>query len=182
LLAFGTAAGDRDRVKPNESPIIVVLGAPNDEEGRLLPAAAGRALLALGEWQKDPRSRLLLTGGFGSHFNNTARPHFEYLAAFLTSRGVPPAAILGGVASESTLTDAAKSAEFLREHPGPLHLKVVTSDFHVARARLIFERAFPHAASLEMVGAPSGLPAAELDRARQHEAEAIRKLTGGDDW
>ncbi len=166
-------------MKPNESSIVVVLGAPNDPAGRLLPAAEGRALAALAEYRKDPSSRLLLTGGFGPHFNTAPWPHFEYVAAFLTGRGLPASAILGRVASTSTLTDAEKCAELLRERPGPLHLKVVTSDFHAARARLIFERAFPHAASLEVVAAPSGLPAEELDRARQHEAEAIRKLTAG---
>jgi uncharacterized SAM-binding protein YcdF (DUF218 family) len=160
-------------------PIIVVLGAPNDEQGRLLPAAAGRAETALRVFQDDPSSRLILTGGFGAHFNSTARPHFEHLAAALIAGGVPAAAIIGRVGSSNTAEDAHGTAALLATHQGSLALRIVTSDFHVARARLLFTRAFAGRASetsIEMVASPAALSLEELSRALAHEAGAVARL------
>jgi uncharacterized SAM-binding protein YcdF (DUF218 family) len=173
-------------MRPVELPVIVVLGAPNDAEGRLLPAAEGRAEAALRVYRRDPHHRLLLTGGFGAHFNQTPKPHFEYVAAYLEAEGVPRSALLGGVPSTNTVDDARLAAEFLTRYQTEqqadagshlhLHLKVVTSDFHVARARLLFERAFGPSVRLEMVAAPAALAPAELSRALHHEADAIARL------
>jgi uncharacterized SAM-binding protein YcdF (DUF218 family) len=162
---------------PSATPIIVVLGGPNDRAGQLLPTSRERALAALRAYGADPSARLLLTGGQGAHFNTAPRPHFEYLAAFLAAEGVPAAAIMGGVSSSSTIEDAQLSAERLADEPGPLLLKLVTSDFHLARARLLFERAFPAGrARIELHAAPAGLPPDELARALEHEARAIARL------
>src|SRR5262245_38766452 len=124
-------------------PIIIVLGAPHDANGRLSPVAEARARTALRTYRADPSGRLLLTGGHGPHFNSGARPHFEYVAAFLHEQGLPADAIIGGVPSRNTIEDARLSAQRLADAPTSLVLKVVTSDFHIARARLVFERAFP---------------------------------------
>jgi uncharacterized SAM-binding protein YcdF (DUF218 family) len=163
-------------MRPTELPVIIVLGAPNDPQGRLLPAAEGRAEAAAREYRRDPHYRLLLTGGFGAHFNQTDRPHFEYVAAHLEGAGVPRSAILGGVPSTNTVDDARLCAEFLAAQEAHLHLKVVTSDFHIARARLLFERAFGTRARLEMVAAPAALSPEELAQALRHEADAIIRL------
>lgn len=157
-------------------PIIVVLGAPNDDRGNLLPVAAGRAQAALLQYRQEPTARLVLTGGFGAHFNNTARPHFEYVEDYLQSRGVPESAILGRLPTANTIEDAEACAELLRRYARPLQLRVVTSDFHLARARLLFQRAFGEHAALEMIPAPSGLPPDELAQALRHESEAIARL------
>jgi uncharacterized SAM-binding protein YcdF (DUF218 family) len=157
-------------------PIIIVLGAPNDPEGRLLPAAEGRALVAVREHRRHPDAQLLLTGGFGPQFNTTAQPHFTYVAAFLETQGIPPSAILGRLPSSHTFEDARLCADFLADR-APLDLKVVTSDFHAARARLLFDRAFAsRPASIEMVVAPTAVPPAELSRLLRHESEAIARL------
>jgi uncharacterized SAM-binding protein YcdF (DUF218 family) len=165
---------DHSQVPPTP-PIIVVLGAPNDETGQLLPTARERALAALRVYRAEPSSRLLLTGGQGAHFNTAPRPHHEYVARFLAAEGVPAAAIMAGVPSSNTVEDARLSAERLANEPVPLVLKLVTSDFHLARARLLFEQAFP-AARIELHAAPAGLPPGELARALEHEARAIARL------
>jgi len=158
-----------------ESPIIVVLGAPNDDQGRLLPAAEGRAQTALREYHRNPSCPLLLLGGFGAHFNRTSRPHFDYLAEFLEAGGVPRSAILGKLPTFNTIDDARKSAEFLADERG-LALRVVTSDFHATRARLLFERAFAGRASVEIVAAPTALPPDQLAPLLRHEADAVARL------
>jgi uncharacterized SAM-binding protein YcdF (DUF218 family) len=158
-----------------EEVVIVVLGAPNDDQGRLLAAAEGRAEAAVREHRRNPSWPLLLTGGFGEHFNRTARPHFEYVAEHLEARGVPRSAILGGVPSGHTADDARKAADFLADRQG-IALRVVTSDFHATRARLLFERAFGDRATVEMVVARTAVPPEELSRLLRHEAEAVARL------
>lgn len=160
----------------SDAPIIVVLGAPNDDDGRLGPTAEGRARAALEVYRARPGARILLTGGFGAHFNRTERPHATYLRAFLTEAGLPGAAILGEVHSGNTVEDAELSAGRLAG--SNLHLVVVTSDFHAARARLLFERAFGARARIEVAVAPAGLSPRELCQALAHEARAIARLAG----
>ena len=161
-----------------DEPIIVVLGAPNHDDGRLGPAAEGRAQAALRAYADRPGARLLLTGGFGAHFNRTSRAHAAYLADHLVAAGVPSAAILGEVHSGNTVEDAAMCAA--RLSGSGLQLVVVTSDFHAARARLLFEREFGARATIEIVVAPAGLPPRELCEAITHEARAIARLTGSE--
>jgi uncharacterized SAM-binding protein YcdF (DUF218 family) len=99
------------------------------------------------------------------------------VAAFLRELGLPGGAIMCGVPSRNTIEDAKLSAERLAVLPGPLALKIATSDFHLTRARLLFERAFPAGrATIEMLAAPAGLPPDELVRALEHEARAVSRL------
>jgi uncharacterized SAM-binding protein YcdF (DUF218 family) len=157
-------------------PIMVVLGAPNDDDGRLLAVATGRAEAAVREQRRNPSWPLILTGGFGDHFNRTARPHFEYVAAFLEAQGVPRSAVLASLPSSNTFDDARQVAELLAGQSA-VTLRVVTSDFHASRARLLFQRAFAgRQLDLEMVVAPAGVAPEELSRLLRHEAEAVGRL------
>src|SRR6266536_4320288 len=75
--------------------VIVVLGASNDAQGGLTPTAVARAECALGEYCAREGSKMLITGGFGPHFNVGPEPHARYVRRYLVSRGVRPADILG---------------------------------------------------------------------------------------
>jgi uncharacterized SAM-binding protein YcdF (DUF218 family) len=163
-------------MKVADGPIIIVLGAPNDGEGRLLAAAEGRAEAAVREYWANPHCRVLLTGGFGEHFNVTPKAHYTYLANYLSSHGVPESAFIGKLATANTREDADMSAVFLSEWAPPLELRVITSDFHIARSRLLFERAFGGRAQLTMIPAPARLPRQELCLALRHEADSIERF------
>lgn len=69
--------------------LIVVLGSPNTDDGRLFGVAKERCARAAVLWQEEPECGLLLTGGFGDHFNRTDVPHAEYLRRHLVELGVP---------------------------------------------------------------------------------------------
>ncbi len=75
----------RSRETPVE--LLVVLGSPNDDDGRLSPRAVERLRGALREHRARPDLPILLTGGFGEHFNRSSpRPHAEHaLARFRAS-------------------------------------------------------------------------------------------------
>lgn len=158
----------------SDGQVIVVLGAPNSDDGVLSEIARSRCDGAARLYHKRPSRRLVLTGGFGEHFNRTEHPHTTYLRAYLLDeRAVPPDAILACVASANTLEDA-RGVRSVCAEGWARKLIVVTSDFHAERARLLFEREFGEA--IEVRGVPTNLDAGELERLRRHERQAIERL------
>lgn len=158
--------------------LIVILGAPNDDDGHLSPMAQGRVALGFQLYQERQAAgwRLLLTGGFGEHFNRTALPHAAYLQQWLLTHGVPPDDIVDFVLSRHTGEDARLALPIV-ERLDVRRLLVVTSDFHLARAAWIFRSVFPEY-EIEVVGAaylPSCSPA-EQERLLAHEARRLAEL------
>ncbi|MBN1933763.1 MAG: YdcF family protein [Anaerolineae bacterium] len=121
--------------------IIIVLGSPNTERGELMSVALERCAQAVQVYQAHPDARLLLTGGFGDHFNITDLPHAFYLKQHLMSLGVPEDAFLPFALSRSTVEDVTRSYPIAQAH-GARHVIVVTSDFHEPRARYLFDQVY----------------------------------------
>lgn len=161
--------------------LIVILGSPNGDDGQLSLMAQGRVALGYRLYRERQAAgwRLLLTGGFGEHFNRTALPHAAYLQQWLLAQGVPADAIVEFVLSRHTGEDARLALPIV-ERQGVRHLLVVTSDFHLARAEFIFRTVFP-SYPLEFVGAPylSTCSPAEQAQLVAHEAHRLAELQGG---
>lgn len=161
--------------------VVILLGAQNDEQGRLSEMALARADCAIRAHRQRPGSRLLLTGGYG-HFNRAREPHAAYLLRHILGQGVCEQDVLGIVESANTVEDAALAWEALAS----LHVRsicVVTSAVHLPRARLIFERFFDPA-TLTFVGAPNAVPPDRLRALQEHEAARIEEIhaQGGVIW
>ena len=154
--------------------IIVVLGSPNDAKGRLLSVALERCSLAHAEYRQHPGYAILPTGGWGEHFNTTGKAHGHYLKQELMEQGIPEEAFLPCTESSNTIEDALLSRETLDFYPDT-ELIVVTSDFHVPRARKLFEREFP-GRSIRMSGSVTHLSPEVLARLREHEKKALERL------
>lgn len=161
--------------------LIVILGAPNDDDGQLSMLAQGRVALGYQRYQERQAAgwRLLLTGGFGEHFNRTALPHAHYLQQWLLAQGVPPQAIVEFALSRHTGEDA-RLAQPIVECYGVRKLLVVTSDFHLARAAFIFRTVFPDY-TLEFAGAPYLATCSPEEQARliAHEKRRLAELQSG---
>ena len=154
--------------------VIVVLGSPNDDRGRLSSIALERCSQALAEFKRNPEYAVLPTGGWGAHFNTTDRAHGFYVRQELVARGIPDSAFLPCVESSNTIEDASLSRPILESYPGA-ELIVVTSDFHAKRARYLFEREFPERRITISISA-TDLPPDELSRLQEHEHKALKKL------
>ncbi|MFT4100997.1 MAG: YdcF family protein [Burkholderiaceae bacterium] len=131
---------------------IFVLGAPNDEFGVLSDIARERIQAAADYYlalRESPRFMILaVTGGYGTHFNCAALPHRVYANRDLVQLGVPRSALIeDGFMTSNTIEDVIAITDYIDMHH-IANAKVVTSHFHVARARLI----------LECVRPPFGLP------------------------
>jgi uncharacterized SAM-binding protein YcdF (DUF218 family) len=158
--------------------LIVVLGSPNTDQGELYSIAIERCEQALTEYARHPDYKILLTGGYGSHFNTTNRPHAAYLKKYLTSRGIPDQHFVEFAESSNTFEDAALSKPIALKY-GANTVLVITSDFHLDRARYIFEREFADTGiTIEFSTSRTDETTCQIDleALKKHERNALAKL------
>ena len=154
---------------------ILVLGAPNDDQGQLLPIARARCDAAYSQYLIDPTQKILCTGGFGAGFNRTATLHAAYAKAYLVAKGIPESTIVGLVPSRFTIEDATLSWQMLVEMGLPIdQVTIITSAFHEPRVRMIFTHVFA-GIDLAFVGVEAGVDATELARLVAHEQIALER-------
>lgn len=65
--------------------IIIVLGSPNSNEGVLSEMVKSRVEVCLSLFEKN-NTGIVLTGGYGAHFNTTGKPHAFYLKEALLKK------------------------------------------------------------------------------------------------
>ncbi len=163
---------------PTPPGVILLLGSPNDDQGNLHSLAVERCHRALRLHRDNPAWPLLLTGGFGAHFNTTDRPHAFYLRRWLEEHSVPTAAFLPFAESRNTLEDASLAKPIVLA-TGARFAVVVTSDFHADRARFVFDREFAGSGmTLCIIATETDESACRLDLAalRRHEVAALARL------
>ena len=158
--------------------LIVVLGSPNTDQGELYSIATERCEQALTEYAQHPDYNILLTGGYGTHFNTTDQPHAAYLKNYLTSRGIPDEQFVEFVESSNTFEDASLSKPITLKYAVNA-LLVITSDFHLDRARYIFEKEFADTEiTIHFSASRTDETTCELDleALKKHERNALAKL------
>ena len=161
------------RYEGHMNTAIVILGSPNDEQGNLFSIALERCRQALIEYKKRPNAKLLCTGGFGEHFNNTDIPHGQYTQQFLIESNIPQNNFLPIALSRFTLEDAQLSLPILERH-GIDHIVLITSDFHMPRAKFVFSQLFPKM-SFDFSPAKTNKPQTELGKLLAHEKIALKR-------
>ena len=121
--------------------LLIVLGSTLTEKGELSAIAKGRLDRCLEICKVSGDFLVLLTGGFGRHFNKTGRMYALYAYEYLVSSGLNPLSVSALVPSTDTVEDATMSFRIV-DHLNPKEIIVITSDFHLARVKFIFERVF----------------------------------------
>jgi hypothetical protein len=157
---------------------VVILGSPNDDRGNLSEMGRGRVALGRDIYRhlSDRGYRILLTGGFGEHFNVTDKPNAFYARKILIHDGVPADHIVEFAESRNTVDDALKARPIVERY-GAESLIVVSSDFHLERVTFIFNRVFPDR-KLEFRGALYLHTRSDEERRglEQHEARELASL------
>lgn len=157
---------------------VIILGSPNDSAGNISEMGQGRVGLGFETYRKLAAQgyRLLLTGGYGEHFNTTPQPNAYYAQKLLLDLGVPAEHIVEFAESRNTVDDALKSRPIIDKY-GAAHLVVISSDFHIGRVKFIFEQVFPDK-RLEFLGAPylESRSPEERERLLAHEARELTSL------
>ncbi len=114
--------------------VLIVLGGSLLDPGLLGTNSYWRSIYALQAWRSGGFHDIFLTGG-----SDPQSPVATLMADFLKSQGVPAAAIHVETRSNSTRENALYSKPLLDQLPGTKVL--LTSDYHMYRARRVFEKA-----------------------------------------
>jgi len=154
--------------------LIIVLGSPNSDAGELSSIATSRLDRAAEIQQNNANAKILLTGGFGEHFNRTKTPHAEYARQHLLKKIEKDFILKSTALSANTIEDAVKSKPIVDLY-NPLKLMVVSSEFHLARVRFIFDCVF-YPREIIYLTAKNNLAPAELQKIIQHEENQLQKL------
>jgi uncharacterized SAM-binding protein YcdF (DUF218 family) len=163
-----------NRPRPALPALLIILGAPNDAHGELLPIAEARARAAICEYHRRPDCKIVVTGGHGRHFNTSGIPHAHHVARFLVAHEVPREDLILVDDTGNTVEDAAHAMSVVARFDVRV-LCVITSDFHRERAGMIFRAFYPRCA-LEIIADPAPLSPEERERLVEHEVQAIQRL------
>jgi uncharacterized SAM-binding protein YcdF (DUF218 family) len=123
------------------SQLLIVLGSTNDRRGNISRVGLGRLTRGLELIEAFPHLKLLLTGGFSKGEKISEYPYAYYARHFMLSNGVAPDRILEPALSRDTIEDAKLALAIIEGKPFDEFI-IVTSDFHMDRAKYIFEKVF----------------------------------------
>lgn len=155
--------------------IILVLGSPNEPDGTLSAMAVSRLDVCINLY-KEGWDKIVLTGGFGTHFNTSPMPHAHYLRRDLMSKGVDANDILALVESRHSVEDATLSKWIVDDYK-PEEIAIVTSDYHARRTRIIFDAVYAPFDRFHIVAASSEAVDGQLLRQLiEHEHKAVSDL------
>nr|WP_299384180.1 YdcF family protein [Allomuricauda sp.] len=152
--------------------VLVVLGSPNSPEGALSDISKSR-LDYCNEVFTEGQG-VLLTGGWGPHFNTSDKPHAFYAKAYLIKKGLSEKDFLAFALSKNTVDDAVKTKSILTT-PKNVKLTVITSDYHKERVELIFKEIL-NAYEMSFVGVESNMDKKQLQELISHEDNAINSI------
>jgi uncharacterized SAM-binding protein YcdF (DUF218 family) len=142
---------------------IVVLGYPADGDGNPTPEQLARVTEAVREYERGVAPRILFTGGAAANQFVEA----DVMARVAAAQGIPPSAIFVETKAKDTIQNACYSARLMSKH-GWRSAEVVSSEYHLPRASMIFSRTRlewrMHAASTLQAGEASseGMPVFEV--------------------
>lgn len=154
--------------------IILLLGSPNDDEGNLSQTALDRTNCALELYKHNDNIYFLCTGGFGEQFNRTDTPHAFYLREYLINGGVKDSDFVESAMSSNTVDDFRKSKPIIEKEKPDL-LILITSDFHMERAKILFNLIITFNRVI-FITAKSSLDKYELTVLQQHEKKVLQQL------
>jgi len=114
---------------------IVVLGFPADDDGNPTPIQLARVTEAVHEYERGVAPRLIVTGGAAANRFVEAR----VMARTAAAQGIPESAIFVEPEALNTIQNACYAVRIMKNH-GWRSAEVVSSDYHLPRAALIFSR------------------------------------------
>ena len=147
---------------------ILVLGYPNMTamQHRILNS---RLKTALQIYRRGASGVIIVTGG-GTRVR-PAGTEADVMKAYLIGRGVPPSAIIAERRSKNTIGNAFFSKPLIQKNS---RFAVVTSEFHVPRARYIFGKFFGRGYRIKFVA--SKTDARILGKAVAFERESLKHV------
>ena len=127
-----------DGLPKTDALCIVVLGYQLNSSGSMRAELVCRLEAALASAEKYPNAYIVCTGG-GTAKNNKTVTEAGQMAAWLMEKGIAKERIIVEDKSLSTVGNARNTCQILaQDYPQVTHLAIVTSDYHLPRACLLF--------------------------------------------
>ena len=127
-----------DGLPKSNALCIVVLGYQLSSSGSMRGELIGRLETALKSAEKYPDALIVCTGG-GTAKNNKNVTEAGQMAKWLMEKGIDEGRIIVENKSMSTVGNARNTCSILaKSYPQVTHLALVTSDYHLPRASLLF--------------------------------------------
>lgn len=127
-----------DGLPDSNALCIVVLGYGLNDDGTMRNELVGRLKVALQSAVKYPNALIVCTGGATAEFNKHVTEAGQ-MAQWLRSCGIDKNRIIVEDQSYSTVSNARNTCRILLDHyPQVTHLALITSDYHLPRASLLF--------------------------------------------
>lgn len=152
--------------------ILVVLGSPNSPSGELSHISKSR-LDCCREIFNNTQV-ILLTGGWGQHFNKSDKPHAYYGKEYLIGKGLSETVFLEFALSQNTVDDAVKIKSIVSNFK-TVKLTIITSDYHLERVKLVFNEILG-AYKMSFFGVKTNLANEQLIQLKEHENRAIELI------
>ena len=156
-----------------KNKFIFYFGAPNDAEGNLSKMSKSRADKIIEISKNCDEVRIVLTGGFGHHFNTTKTPHYQYVENYLLENGILSERVVKRLTTNNTVDDVRLIAQYCKKNSisNPI---LVTSEFHAARSQLLFMEFF--SGSFKMEISTTDCTTEEFIELTTHELKSLKKL------
>lgn len=152
--------------------ILVVLGSPNSPSGELSTISKSRLDCCRKIYNNS--QVILLTGGWGPHFNKSDKPHAYYGKEYLIEKGVSETVFLEFALSQNTVDDAVKIKSILSNF-NKITLTIITSNYHLERVKLVFNEILGEY-KMNFLGVKSNLAKEKLIQLIEHENRALELI------
>lgn len=147
---------------------VIVLGSPADADGNPTPQQMAHVMEGVREYMRGVAPRIILTGGPTRHgFVEAA-----VMARVAESQGIPESAIFVEPRAMDTIQNACYSERIMKEH-GWRSAEVVSSDYHLPRAAMIFGE---QPMQWRMRAAPPLTPRSGLKTAASNAMEVLKTV------
>ena len=118
------------------------MDGPNNAQAELYEIVKSRCQTTFEYQLHYPELKILCTDGFDAHFNETEHAHADSVKAFLKVLGFSHTQFLPIAESRFTLEDALLTKPILKQ-AAISEVALITSSFHMKRAKYIFNRLCP---------------------------------------
>ena len=133
--AVARAVAPKSNTNLTRFDAIIVLGTPADGDGNPTPRQLARVTEGVREYERGVAPRMILTGGpAGNRFIEA-----QVMARMAEADGIPESAIYVEPKAKDTIENACFAVRIMKAH-GWRSAEVVSSEYHLARAAMIFDR------------------------------------------
>jgi uncharacterized SAM-binding protein YcdF (DUF218 family) len=168
------AAPSPDGRQAPDGATIIVFGIGVYDNGSIYDIAKPRVEKAAEVYRSGRAGRILFAGGWAcSQARKPPVTEAEAMGRYAVSLGVDPKAVLIVDQSRNNIGSAYLARRYFDAHSLPKGIILVTSDFHMERAKYLIDKFFGPQYHIEAEAAGSGLSAAESQSRRISEQNSL---------